>query len=200
MTRSISRHKLSRYDIIHFIIYPVLFLMLAFVMTADSMIGPDDTVEVKREELATLFEEIIKLHDQVANLRKNIQILTDFLDEITTMVKDAQKPSKAPPVQVASFASAKTPLPVISDGNLQVLLVKVRTNFGGREEEKVYNALINTENKSSFVQSLRGQLVEWLNEESTFPSPMSPKQLAWAAYLMFPKEHQNPKLNKELYP
>jgi len=64
-------------------------------------------------------------------------------------------------------------------------------------------SLVSSKTTGDFITSLRSQAIRWLYtppESRTRTNPLSPKQLAWASYVINPSTAPYPYAIKELYP
>ncbi len=157
------------------------------------------TVQV--EELGDLVQRIESLETEIKNLHKTIQILNDFLDQITKMSQGTTVTPTTPARKLRSPRQIdSTP---VREANTDPLVVKAKIALEDELLETTCIELLHTKKSSDFVKSMRAQVVNWLDtpaEERSFDTPLSQKQFAWALYILHPTDYPNPKTIKSLYP
>lgn len=186
-------------------IYALVIFTLSLMLSSAPVGNAAPEAEVTLQDMATkadisgLVEQIQFLEAEVAKLHKQIKALIDVLGNFQTpnttpIAATTVKPKLRSPRQID-----RTP---VREEKHEIYLAKIAVLCADDMDGmgKVYSKLITTPKKSEFVLSLRAQLILWCDGESSFPTPMSTKQAAWAAYMMVPSEYPNPKTIKELYP
>jgi len=164
-------------------------------------------VEVQQDVVANLAQRIEELHQELIILRKQILLLTDLLDDMQAAIKAKPVASTSVQTAAASKPALRSPRqidrPPIGNEKSPLLVAKMKVLISDAEVQRILEKLISSKNSSEFVQSLRAQVTDWLQvseDDRAFDSPLSPKQFAWAAHLMYRSEYPNPKTIKSLYP
>lgn len=83
------------------------------------------------------------------------------------------------------------------------LIAEAQKSIADVEKQKIVIELISSTKTGSFISSLRSQAVDWLDTPAasrSYDSPMSPKQTAWAVFMLHPSTAPNPYSIVELYP
>lgn len=83
------------------------------------------------------------------------------------------------------------------------LIAEAQASIADVEKQKIVIELISSTKTGSFISSLRSQAVDWLDTPAasrSYDSPMSPKQTAWAVFMLHPSTAPNPYSIVELYP
>lgn len=183
-----------------------LTILLPIIVVSTCLLTEEEAEAVlppSRDEVATLVFTIENLQTHISNLQKQVYTLTDLLQKIVDMAEHSATPVKAAVPVRALRSPRQIDRPPVREEATDVRLAKLNTFIEDEEQQRVISKLLTTKNNSSFVLSLRTQVSEWLDtpsDERSFNSPLSTKQFAWAAFLMFPSEYPNPKSVKELYP
>jgi len=196
-----TRHShVHRFADLSIIFISIITLML-FVMIS---LSHGAVPEVTRTEVAELAQTIESLQAQIADLQKQVQILSDLLWDITHAVNATTKPLTHSLTDKPALQSPKQiDREPFGDEKIKVYIAKLATAGLEEDMKPPLTKLLETRNTSNFVQSMRAQLIKWLDtprDEKVFASPFSAKQYAWVLFLMYPGEYPNPKTVKELYP
>jgi len=88
--------------------------------------------------------------------------------------------------------------PPIGDEKVKLWVVEARKRITDPRELDITIGLLNWKLGGNFHNSLKKQVIDWLDGKST--RQLSPKQLAWAGYITQPDLYPDPYTIKELYP
>ena len=193
--------------------YAIAIFIAIFLFTN---FGYSDTIAIERDQMVTLLQRIETLETRIVELSKTMQVFSDFLDEIVDALRN--------PTPASAVTAAKTPVPSavpaslftsklqspkqidrppVGDQQIQVALAKMKAETSEPVAQRIYEKLLTTKKTGNFIESLKNQVTNYFmmpKDERSFASPLSPKQFAWAAFLVLPSEYPNPKTIRELYP
>lgn len=174
------------------------------VITAFVFIGMERQQFAAAKSIAPLSSTL-----NLAEAIKRIEKVIDNAEELRlALLSAAGQPAEAIGVQSAAVKPAlRSPRqidrPPIADEKVQAL-VDIAGLIEDKEVQTVVIALLKSKRSGNFLKSLRDQTTEWLlqsPEDRSFDSPLSPKQLAWAGYLVKLEGYGNPKNTRpDLYP
>ena len=104
---------------------------------------------------------------------------------------------------INAVAVAPKPAETNAGPRLPELVTKAQSDIADPTEKAIIVSLLSTKKTGDFVSSLRDQSISWLDtapENRSRLSPLSPKQIAWAGYVVSPSTYPYPYSIVELYP